>query len=142
MLERTGIAGDRAFYLVDADGRLMNAKRAGGLLRASAETDDGRLRVALPDGSVVEGDPELGEPARDRLLRASGAGRVVHGAVGTGSVGARLAYRSRSFVPTSPAPGLDRGAGGRGVARLDCRRSTPSRRLPVSIVASTGDASA
>ena len=47
-----GIEGDRAFYLVDDEGRLTNAKRAGNLLRASAEASDGRLLVRLPDGSA------------------------------------------------------------------------------------------
>jgi uncharacterized protein len=80
VFERTGIEGDRAFYLVDADGRLTNAKRAGELLRATAETENGRLRVRLPDGSVVDGEVELGEDVQTDFYGRPVQGRVVRGA--------------------------------------------------------------
>ncbi len=79
VLGRAGIAGDRAFYLVDADGRLTNAKRAGGLLRASAELEGDRLRILLPDGSSVEGDMELGEALETNFYGRPVQGRLVRG---------------------------------------------------------------
>jgi uncharacterized protein len=79
VLGLTGIEGDRAFYLVDDEGRLTNAKRAGNLLRASAEASDGRLLVRLPDGSVVEDDVELGAPVETNFYGRSVRGRVVKG---------------------------------------------------------------
>jgi uncharacterized protein YcbX len=80
VFDRSGIDGDRAFYLVDADGRLTNAKRAGELLRATAETEKGRLRVKLPDGSVVDGEVELGEDVETDFYGRPVQGRVVRGA--------------------------------------------------------------
>ena len=62
---------------------------AGGLLRASAETENARLRVRLPDGSIVDGEVELGEELETDFYGRPVQGRVVDGAVGTGSVGAR-----------------------------------------------------
>lgn len=109
VLERTGIEGDRAFYLVDADGRLTNAKRAGGLLRATAETENGRLRVRLPDGSVVDGDVELGEDVTTDFYGRPVRGRVVRGAwAGALSV---LAGVPLTLVRAGePGAGLDRGS--------------------------------
>jgi uncharacterized protein YcbX len=110
VFERAGIEGDRAFYLVDADGRLTNAKRAGGLLRATAETENGRLRVRLPDGSVVDGEVELGEQVETDFY-----GRPVHGRVVNGpwaDVLSALASLPLTLVRADePGAGLDRGAG-------------------------------
>jgi MOSC domain-containing protein len=105
----TGLAGDRAFYLVDADGRLVNAKRAGALLRARAELDDGRLRVLLPDGSVAEGDVELGEPVETSFYeRRPVSGRVVHGPWSHAL--SNLAKMPLTLVRANePGAGLDRG---------------------------------
>jgi len=79
VFERTGIEGDRAYYLVNDEGRLINAKRAGALLRASAEVDDGRLRLHLPDGSLVEGEVELDGPVETDFYGRPVQGRVVRG---------------------------------------------------------------
>jgi uncharacterized protein YcbX len=80
VLGLAGIEGDRAFYLVDDEGRLTNAKRAGNLLRASAEVSDGRLFVRLPDSSVVEGAVELGAPVETDFYGRPVRGRAVKGA--------------------------------------------------------------
>ena len=105
-----GIAGDRAFYLVDSEGRLVNAKRAGALLRARAELENGRLRVELPDGSVAEGDAELGEPVETNFYgRRSVSGRVVHGPWSPAL--SELARMPLTLVRADePGAGLDRGA--------------------------------
>ena len=110
MLGLTGLAGDRAFYLVDDDGRLVNAKRAGALLRARAELDDGRLRVLFPDGAVAEGDPELGEPVETNFYgHRLVSGRVVHGPWSQAL--SELALTPVTLVRADePGAGLDRGA--------------------------------
>jgi MOSC domain-containing protein len=110
MLGPTGLAGDRAFYLVDVEGRLVNAKRAGALLRASAELDDGRLRVLLPEGPVAEGDVELGEAVETNFYgRRRVSGRVVHGPWSRAL--SELARMPVTLVRADePAAGLDRGA--------------------------------
>ena len=57
-----GVVGDRRFWLVDADGRLYNGKRNGPMVGVRPEWDEATRRLALtfPDGSVVEGEVELG----------------------------------------------------------------------------------
>lgn len=63
VLEPGGVRGNRRFWLVDADGRLLNNKRIGPLVRIRPEWDEDTRGLALtfPDGSRVEGVVELGE---------------------------------------------------------------------------------
>jgi uncharacterized protein YcbX len=59
-----GVVGDRRFWLVDTeDGRLVNGKLHGPLVRVRQEWDEGTRRLALtfPDGARVDGVVELGE---------------------------------------------------------------------------------
>lgn len=62
MLETTGIAGDRAFAVLDPDERLVGGKRLGPMARIRPDYDpDGRtLALHFPDGSVAAGPIELG----------------------------------------------------------------------------------
>jgi uncharacterized protein len=57
-LGRTGVAGDRLFYLVDEEGRLLAGTRFGPLqtIRPSYDPDGEHLILTFPDGSVAEGD--------------------------------------------------------------------------------------
>ena len=50
-----GVSADRRFLLVDADGRLVNGKRHGDLVRIEPDYDElaERLTLRFPDGSVV-----------------------------------------------------------------------------------------
>jgi len=59
-----GVVGDRRFWLVDEDGRLYNGKRNGPMVGVRPEWDEASRRLALtfPDGRLVEGTVELGEP--------------------------------------------------------------------------------
>ncbi len=61
-LERTGIRGDRAFAVVDADMRLVNGKRLGALvsIRPDHDPDTRELRLRFPDGRTADGSVELG----------------------------------------------------------------------------------
>src|SRR5205823_3143649 len=63
MLERGGVVGNRRFWLVDADGRLLNGKRNGPMVRVRPEWDEQTRVLALtfPDGRRVEGVVELGD---------------------------------------------------------------------------------
>ena len=109
VLERTGIEGDRVFYLVDAAGRLTNAKRAGGLLRASAETDGELLRVRLPDGAAVDGEVELGDTVETNFYGRPVRGRVVRGPWAE-ALSAIAGLPLTLVRAEEPGSGLDRGA--------------------------------
>lgn len=63
-LTESGVAGDRRFWLVDADGRLVNGKRHPRLMQVRPAWDERsrRLALAFPGGETVEGDVEPGEP--------------------------------------------------------------------------------
>jgi hypothetical protein len=110
MLGRTGIEGDRAFYLVDDEGRLVNGKRAGGLLRARAELAGDRLAVRLGDREVVEGRVALGAPVTTSFYGRPVPGRVVSGPWAEAL--SPLAELPLSLVRADePGAGLDRGPG-------------------------------
>jgi hypothetical protein len=59
----TGLKGDRLFFLVDENDRLVNDKRYGKLQTARAAFDEGSrtLEVRLPDGSTLSGTVESRE---------------------------------------------------------------------------------
>ena len=54
-LTEDGVAGDRAFFLVDDDGRLVNSKGLGALQQIVPRFDDeaGTLELRFPDGTTV-----------------------------------------------------------------------------------------
>jgi uncharacterized protein YcbX len=76
-----GVAGDRRFWLVDADGRLVNDKRFPQLLRVRPEWDEAtrRLTLEFPDGRRVEGVVEPGEPFAAELYDQPHPSRAVPG---------------------------------------------------------------
>ncbi len=80
-LERHGVPGDRAFYLVDEDGRLANAKRYGELLSVVADydADANALAFTLPDGTRVEGEVELGDAIETDFFGGNTRGHLVVG---------------------------------------------------------------
>jgi MOSC domain-containing protein len=80
-LEPTGVAGDRRFWLVDADGRLVNDKRHPHLLRVRVAWDETtrQLGVEFPDGRRVEGVVELGEAVEATMYGRPQASRAVTG---------------------------------------------------------------
>ena len=64
-LTHAGVVGDRRFWLLDRDRRLVNGKRHPALMRVQPEWDEAsrRLTLAFPDGS--------GNWATDDLLNLS-----------------------------------------------------------------------
>ena len=80
-LTHAGVVGDRRFWLVDADRRLVNGKRHPELMRIRPEWDEGsrRLVLAFPDGSRVEGEVEPGEPYAAELYGTPHPSRTVPG---------------------------------------------------------------
>ena len=80
-LTRAGVVGDRRFWLVDRDGRLVNGKRPSRAHARAAGVGRGarRLALAFPDGSVVEGVVEPGEPFEAELYGQPHPSRRVPG---------------------------------------------------------------
>jgi len=76
-----GIRGDRAFFLVDSDGTMVNAKRLGPLMTVVADHDAAAARLTLrfPDGDEVAGGVELGEPLDVRFFGLALRARPVAG---------------------------------------------------------------
>lgn len=76
-----GVVGDRRFWLRDADGRLVNGKTHGELMRVRAAWDEGTRRLALifPGGETVEGVVEPGAPVAAVLYGLPHPSRSVAG---------------------------------------------------------------
>ncbi|HJQ49683.1 MAG TPA: MOSC N-terminal beta barrel domain-containing protein [Gaiellaceae bacterium] len=80
-LTHAGVAGDRRFWLVDADRRLVNGKRHPELMCVQPEWDEDSRRLVLefPDGSIVDGEVEPGESFAAELYGTPHPSRVVPG---------------------------------------------------------------
>lgn len=63
-LRSDGVPGDRAFFLVDDKGAMVNGKRFGALMEVVPQHDPaaGTLSLTFPDGTTTEGSVELGDP--------------------------------------------------------------------------------
>ena len=133
----TGLRGDRRFFLVDGNGRLVNDKRHGPLQCVRAEYDDGArtLTLRFADGAVVSDVVDAGEEIETNFHHTPKRARLVAGPWNEPlSEVARTALRL--VEPAQPAP--DRGpdgaatllgdgsltaiAGVLGVPSLDVRR--------------------
>ena len=108
-VEPFGVRDNRRFHVVGEDGRLLNGKQLGELQQIAVHWDetDSALRFRFPDGSVAEGNVELGEPVTTSFF-----GRDVHGRLVVGpwwrrsasSSGARSGSSRRTrIVPRSTA---------------------------------------
>ena len=83
-----GVAGDREFLIVDADGKLLLTGRNPELLRVESSWEPARNLLALrfPDGSVVQDAPEPGTAAVTRMY----GGREIPGRLIPGPLNAAL----------------------------------------------------
>ena len=54
-LTEAGVAGDRQFFLVDENDRLVNSKGLGALQQIVPSYGDETLGLAFPDGTAVAG---------------------------------------------------------------------------------------
>lgn len=112
-LTADGIPGDRAFFLVDAAGTMVNAKRIGALVSVLADHDAvaGRLTLHFPDGREVAGPVELGEPVDVRFFRLSLRARSVAGPF-SAALSEHAAAALRLVAAPAERPGVDRGRDG------------------------------
>jgi uncharacterized protein YcbX len=112
LLEPFGVASNRRFHIVDADGRRYAQLRNGALARIVPEYDpDGeRLALRFPDREVVEGGVVLGDPIVTDFYGRPVPGRLVEGP--WSEAVSRFAGRPLRLVRTDePGAGVDRGHG-------------------------------
>jgi uncharacterized protein YcbX len=111
-LEPFGVAANRRFFVVDADGRRYGQIRNGTLVRIQPEYDEtsGALTLRFPDGTVVGGVPRLGEAIVTDFYGRPVRGRVVEGE--WSEEVSRFAGRPLRLVRSDePGAGVDRGLG-------------------------------
>ena len=60
-LTMTGVPDDRQFFLIDDRDRLFVGRRHGRLVQIRSRLEGEELGLEFPDGTVVRGEPELGE---------------------------------------------------------------------------------
>src|ERR1700756_1346236 len=70
-LDELGAVGDRRFYVVDERGRMVNGKHFAALqtIVPSFDPGAGELTLTFPDGEVVGGAVEHGEPVTAQFYR-------------------------------------------------------------------------
>jgi uncharacterized protein YcbX len=110
-LEHTGVRANRRFYLISDDGRMVNGKVVGPLVRVAAVTDPDAITLSLrfPDGTVVEGPVELGGAVETSFFGRPVAGRSVGGSFSEAL--SAFAGRPLELVRTDePGAGSDRGS--------------------------------
>jgi len=74
-LGAAGARGDRAFCVVDTEGKLLLTSRMPALLQVEPHWDGATLTLRFPDGSEVSAPPEYGAAA----TTANYEGRPIHG---------------------------------------------------------------
>jgi uncharacterized protein YcbX len=77
----SGLRENRRFYLVDADGRLLNGKSHGPFVQVlpDAGSDGSTLELRFPDGALVSGEVELGDAVETSFYGDPVQGRLVVG---------------------------------------------------------------
>jgi uncharacterized protein YcbX len=112
-LTERGVVGDRRFHVIDARGRLTNAKRLGKLVQVHADWDEAAalLTLRFPDGTEVGGEIGLGDDNVTNFYGRPVPGRLVEGpwsAALSEFVGEPL----RIVQPGRAGAGIDRGRDG------------------------------
>lgn len=112
-----GVAGDRRFWIVDGEGRLVNDKSHPQLLlvRPSWDETTRRLALSFPDGAAVQGVVVPGDPVEPVLYGEPHPSRAVPGPWQD----ALSAYLDRPLTLLwSERGAVDRGTGGGSVTLI------------------------
>jgi MOSC domain-containing protein len=109
MLEQTGVAANRRFHVIDADGRRYNQLRNGALVQIRPQYDGKRLALRFPDGRVAEGDVALGAPITTDFYGRDVDGHLVEGPWSQAL--SEWAGRPLRLVQSAPGEAIDRGGG-------------------------------
>jgi uncharacterized protein YcbX len=109
MLEKTGVAANRRFHIVDADGRRYNQLRNGALVQIRPQYDGERLALHFPDGTTAEGDVRLGDEITTDFYGRPVVGHIVEGPWSEAL--SQWAGRPLRLVQSQPGEAVDRGRG-------------------------------
>jgi uncharacterized protein YcbX len=112
-LEKRGVRENRRFHLIDEQGRLVNGKRLGSLVRVVCDWDEGAriLRLTFPEGRKMEGEVALGAAVSTVFYGRPVAGRVVEGPFAE-ALSQLTGEPLRLVQPDVHGDGVDRGGGG------------------------------
>ena len=110
-LTKDGVTANRAFYLIDPDGRMLNGKRLGSLVTVSPAYDEGlgALSLTFPDGKVVRGEVALGQEVTTSFFGRAVSGRVVEGPWGE-ALSTHAGLSLKLVRVTRAGDGVDRGS--------------------------------
>jgi uncharacterized protein YcbX len=105
-----GIAGDRAFALIDENDRLVNGKRLGrlALIKPDYDAATGCVELRFPDGEVVAADVALGDAVDAWFFGHLRPARIVLGPWAA-AISDRVGRQLRLIAPDGPGDGMDRG---------------------------------
>lgn len=118
-LGRLGVENDRRFCIVDADGKMLNAKRVQRFVAIRPHFDDEMrtLTLTMPDGSDVEGSVRMGRPLTVKIYRRDTPAKIVEGPWAEAlSAVAERPVRLVRF--DDPGEGVDRTGEGAGATLL------------------------
>jgi uncharacterized protein YcbX len=109
MLEQTGVAANRRFHVVDADGRRYNQLRNGALVQIRPDYDGNRLALHFPDGTTAAGDVALGAEITTDFYGRPVEGHLVEGPWSEAL--SQWAGRPLRLVQSAAGEAIDRGRG-------------------------------
>jgi MOSC domain-containing protein len=138
-LEQNGVRDNRRFHLIGEDGRMVNGKVAGPLVRvaATSDRDASVLSLRFPDGGVLEDEVTLGAAVETNFFGRPARGRLVGGPfsralsevagrplrlVRSDEVGAGSDRGSEGSISLVSLESLARLAQEAGIERIDGRR--------------------
>jgi uncharacterized protein len=112
-LTPSGVPGDRTFFLVDGNGRMISATRLGALVSVHAQhdADAGTLSLTFPDGRVVSEVIDLDEPVAVRFYGLKLEARPVRGPF-SAALSELVGQPVHLMLRPPTRPGVDRGATG------------------------------
>jgi uncharacterized protein len=109
MLEKTGVAANRRFHIVDETGRRYNQLRNGALVQIRPQYDGERLMLHFPDGTTADGEVRLGQEIVTDFYGRPVSGHVVEGPWSEAL--SAWAGRPLRLVQSAPGDAIDRGRG-------------------------------
>jgi uncharacterized protein YcbX len=135
LLGPSGVRENRRFHVIGDDGRLLNGKQLGELMRVAADWDEEArtLELRFPNGSRAAAAVELGEPVTTSFYGRGVEGRLVAGPW-AGALSSFVGRPLRLVQPVEPGGGLDRGGGSVSLlstASLEAMREAAGANGPV-----------